>query len=176
MTTKPQAELLDFLRHTERTAAAKAFLKRSSQAFVLEYGWWYEPADLPEKIVAGAPRECFNNATDLIFHDAGLVYCEGYAIFTSGIGPTIHACVTDGQGRAIDNTWAPPGVAYAGVPFLSTFLMMRAVEHRATIGLIDDWQNNWPLLRDLGDRSDEWLEQRGRGVTRLKARGESDGA
>jgi hypothetical protein len=33
--------------------------------------------------------------------------------------------------------------------------------------MTDDYQNNWPLRGDLGDRPDEWLESRGRGKKRL---------
>jgi hypothetical protein len=36
----PRSELLDFLRRSEATPAAKALLKRTFQEFVLEHGWW----------------------------------------------------------------------------------------------------------------------------------------
>ena len=163
----PQDELLDFLRNGEPTPAAQAMLKRTFQQFVLEYGWWYEPAGLPEGVVPATPRQCHKNATDLALADNSLIYCEGYALFRSGSLPTLHAWVTDGQGRAIDNTWPRPGVAYAGVPFKSLFVNMTALKNQATISLLDDYANDYPLRGDLGDRADEWLELRGRGTARV---------
>lgn len=167
MATTPKAELLDFLRRSEATPAAKALLKRTFQEFVLEYGWWYEPAEPDVKVATGTPQECHKNATDLALADDSLIYCEGYALFKSGSLPTLHAWVTDGQGRAIDNTWPRPGVAYAGVPFTSLFVNMTALKNHATISLLDDYQNNYPLRGDFGDRPDEWLELRGRGTKRV---------
>ena len=165
--TTTQTELLDLLRRSEATSAAKAFLKRTCQEFVLEYGWWYEPIELDQKIAIGTPQECHKNAVDLTLADDSLIYCEGYALFMSGSLPTLHAWVTDGHGRAIDNTWLQPGVAYAGVPFKSLFVNLTSLKNHATISLLDDWQNNWPLRGDLGDRPDVWLELRGRGTAKL---------
>jgi len=70
-------ELLDFLRHSEAMPAAKALLKRTFQEFVLEYGWWYEPAELDVKFATGTPQQCHQNATDLALADDTLIYCEG---------------------------------------------------------------------------------------------------
>ncbi len=165
--TPHQAELFDFLINSAPTPAAKAILKRTMQQFVLEYGWWYEPVELPSTISRAKVKECHKNATDLILTDNSLVYCEGYALFKSGSQPTIHAWVTDGKGRAIDNTWPQLGVAYAGVPFKGRFVSMTSLQNHATISLLDDWHNDYPLRSELGDRPDEWLELRGRGATRV---------
>jgi hypothetical protein len=59
-------------------------------------------------------------------------------------------------------------VAYAGVPFKSLFVNMTALQNRATVSLLDDYENNYPLRGDLGDRPDEWLELRGRGTARVR--------
>ena len=141
----PQARLLAFLRQNMPTPGAKAVFKRTLQEFVLEYGWWYEPSVLPGEIDRGTPQECFKNATFLTVEDDSLIYCEGYALFRSGSAPRLHAWVTDGHGRAIDNTWPQSGVAYAGVPFQSLFVNMTALKNRATISLLDDYQNLYPL-------------------------------
>jgi hypothetical protein len=166
--TSPRNELLGFLRHSEATPAAKALLlKRTFQEFVLEYGWWYEPVELDEKFPTGTPQQCHKNAADLILEDDTLIYCEGYALFKSGSQPTLHSWVTDGKGRAIDNTWPKPGVAYVGVPFKAFFVTMTALKNHATVSLLDDFQNNYPLRGELGDRPDEWLELRGCGTERV---------
>ena len=149
-------------------------LKRTFQEFVLEYGWWYEPAEPDVTIPKGTPQQCHTNATNLTLDDDSLIYCEGYALFESGSQPTIHAWVTDGRGRAIDNTWPKPGVAYAGVPFRSLFVNMTALKNRATVSLLDDFQNNYPLRGELGDRPDEWLDLRGRGTEPVGKRATAD--
>ena len=166
--TTPKDELLAFLQSSEATPAAKAQLKRTFQEFVLEYGWWYEPAEPDVKFAAGTPQQCHTNATDLVLADDTLIYCEGYALFRRGSQPTLHAWVTDGRGRAIDNTWPKPGVAYAGVPFNTNFVNMTALKNRAIVSLLDDYQNDYPLRRDLGDRPDQWLEVRGYGTERIR--------
>jgi hypothetical protein len=83
--------------------------------------------------------------------------------------PTLHSWVTGGQGRAFDNTWAKPGVAYAGVPFQTDFLNRTMLKNHAA-SLLDDYRNMYPLRADLGDRPNEWLEVRGRGVARICGR------
>src|ERR1700722_8420421 len=106
MSTSNQIELLDLLRRSQPTDAAKKLLKRTMRQFVLEYGWWYEPCGSIEDFSLGLPQHCHKNATDLILTNDSLIYCEGYAL-ARGVGqPTLHAWVTDGMGRAIDNTWA----------------------------------------------------------------------
>lgn len=166
--TTPKEKLLDFLQHSEATGAAKTMmLKRTFQEFVLEYGWWYEPSELEATFSTGKPKQCHKNAADLTLADDTLVYCEGYALFRSGSLPTLHSWVTDGQGHAIDNTWQLPGVAYAGVPFKSSFVSMTTLKNRATVSLLDDYQNNYPLRGELGDRPDEWRELRGCGTDRV---------
>ena len=168
ISTSPTDEILNFLRQSIATPAAKALmLKRTLQEFVMEHGWWYEPVEPSSKIPAGTPQECHKNATDLILDDETFIYCEGFALYESGSQPTLHAWVTDGQGRAIDNTWPKPGVAYAGVPFKSAFVSLTALKNRAMGSVLDDWQNNCPLRGQLGDCPDVWLDLRGRGRERL---------
>lgn len=165
--TPGQEVLLEFLRSSQPTPAAKALLKRTMQEFVLDYGWWYEPVKLPEHIALGTPQECHKNALDLATDDDSLIYCEGYALFEGSSLPTIHAWVTDGQGKAIDNTWSPSGVAYAGVPFRPGFVTLTALKNDAIGSLLDDYMNGYPLRSDLGDQPDKWLEPLGRGTSRV---------
>lgn len=163
MTNADQDELVDFLRRNcEPSVAARAILKRTIPPFVLDYGWWYKAAKLPKGIAMGTPKECHKNAADLALADDSLIYCEGYALFKSQA--VLHAWVTDRRGRAIDNTWTEPGVAYAGVPFQTDFVNLTMLTNHAFISLLDDYRNRFPLRGDLGDRPDEWLELRGRGV------------
>jgi hypothetical protein len=57
MTIILQAEMLDFLRRSEPMPAVKASLKRTFQEFVVEYGWWYEPVELHQRLATGTPQE-----------------------------------------------------------------------------------------------------------------------
>lgn len=160
-----QAELFAFLNLDTRTEAAeKIGLRRTIQEFVREYGWWYEPSELPERFPLGKPNECHKNASELMLNDDSLIYCEGFVLYKSGAIPVLHGWVTDGSGRAIDNTLQPPGIAYAGVPFTPTFVAETMVKNLAAISLLDDWTNMYPLRGELGDRPDQWLEAKGRGV------------
>ncbi len=119
---------------------------------------------LPKKFALGITRQCHTNARDLTLRDDDLFYCEGYALFTESSFPVIRAWVTDGSGVAIDNTWPRPGVAYAGVPFKSSFVNETALKYREIVSLLDDFQNGHPLRNELGERPDEWLKVRGNGL------------
>lgn len=164
----PRDDLLDYLRRSEATPAAKAMkLKRTFQEFVLEYGWFFEPTELEATLPVGEPQQCHKNAADLTLADEGLIYCEGFALLKSGGQPTLHSWVTNGRGFAIDNTWQPPGVAYAGVPFKPSFVSMTALKNRATVSLLDDYSNNYPLRGELGDHPEVWLHPLGRGTERV---------
>lgn len=166
--TPAQAELLLFLNLDTRTPAAeKAGLRRTLQEFVREYGWWYEPNERPPQIALGTPNQCHTNAADLMLADNSLIYCEGYVLYRLGCIPVIHGWVTDGTGRAIDNTLEPPGLAYAGVPFTGLFVATTSVTNGAVISLLDDWTNLYPLRGELGDRPEKWLEPKGMGVVRV---------
>lgn len=141
--------------------------RRTRYEFVLEYGWWYKPMALPEGVDVAVANECFSNAFGLVLENDGLVHVEGLVIQEKGGIPVHHAWVTDGTGRAIDNTFDEPAAAYAGVPFRTAFVSRYCLEHDGAIWLLDDWMHDWPMLYELGDRPEEWLEERGRGVAKL---------
>ena len=161
--TPAQSQLLNSLEDLDRHVIEPAFMKRSRYQFVIDYGQWFEPTELPENLKRGDDQQCFKNALDLASDDNKLFYVEGFALYTPTSLPVHHAWVTDGR-RAIDPTWDVPGVAYAGVPFKLPFLLATVLAVQGINSILDDFQNNWPILGDLGDRPDEWLERRGVGV------------
>lgn len=144
----------------------KGYLKRTSCQFVLDYGWFYEPGPFPQEVERGVEGECYNNAFRLALQDKSLVYVEGFATGKSGLR-IHHAWVTDGTGRAIDNTWRKPGIVYAGVPFTTQFVSITGLRNKGVDSLIDDWEHDWPLLRELTEQPEHWLEPRGRGVVEI---------
>ena len=97
---------------------------------------------LSNKFPKGKMKECFLNAYHLSQSEEGLTYCEGYAM---GIIPVLHAWCINQKGQVIDNTWIT-GEEYFGVEFTREFVIKTALK-RKYFGIIDDWQNRWPLLR-----------------------------
>jgi hypothetical protein len=168
MTTEHQQKLYELLVSFPRTEAAKKAQKRSPMEFVQRHGWWYEPCAVPKGIERGTEQECHKNAQLLATDWDSLTYCEGFALAKGSSLPILHSWVTDGTGRAIDNTWEQPGAAYAGVPFRKSFVLRTCLKNKAFISVIDDWQNGYQLLNALGDSPDEWLERElGNGIARL---------
>jgi hypothetical protein len=139
-------------------------LKRTPRQFVLDYGWFYKPEPLPPGIVVANEGECFNNALQLALANPNLIYVEGYAL---GGYPIAHAWVTDGSGRVFDNTWATLGLAYAGVPFKTSWVSLIGLKNKGIGSLIDDWEHGWPLCGELGDTPKFWLESKGKGTREL---------
>ena len=161
-----QQALLDLLRAGHPGKRAPSW-KRSKHEFVLEYGYWYDPLPLPDDIEQGTLQECFTNAFNLALDNKSLIYCEGFVLSRTKETLIHHAWVTDGTGRAIDNTLVPPATAYAGVPFITDFTNRYHLRNRAIICLLDDYEHDWPLLGELGDKPQEWLDLKGRGITKL---------
>jgi hypothetical protein len=157
-----QQVLLEQLRHGNPRRVPS--WKRNKYEFVLEYGWWYDPLPLPDGVEPGPPQECISNAFNLALEDDFMTYCEGFVLSNASSTLVHHAWVTDGSGRAIDNTLREPSAAYAGVPFRTSFTNLYHLQNRAVICLLDDWEHDWPLLEELGDRPEEWLETKGQGV------------
>jgi len=116
------------------------------EQYVLDNGgympWREQPADLPP----GEPKDCFANAADLALVDSDLTYCEGYA-YAKGLIPVLHAWCVDVEGFVIDNTpvWSNGG-SYFGVMFHTDDLLDKIMRTKY-YGMIDNWQEHWPLLR-----------------------------
>lgn len=141
--------------------------RRSKYEFVLEYGFWYEPAPRPKGMKLGTKGRCFVNAFRLAQDNPSLVYCEGFCLSAGGSLLIHHGWATDGTGRVIDNTLRKAAAAYAGVPFGTEFLNANLLKNRAVICLLDDYLHDWPMLGELGDKPELWLEAKGLGVARL---------
>lgn len=116
---------------------------RCLQEFVLKHGIECTAAPLPEGVKRGRVKLCYMNATKLALKRPDLVYVEGFAV---GVIPVMHAwCVTP-DGTVIDPTW-DTGRDYFGVP-IKTGYLRRAIVKSGFYGLIDNYQNEWPLLRE----------------------------
>jgi len=112
-------------------------------------------------------KQCFYNAQMLVLADRNnkLIYHEGYA-FGRAIIAVQHGWATI-NGKVIDLTWRldqtirksgrlkdrvigvyPEGFEYVGVPFPDKAALRIKMLERGWVGSqIDDWENNWPLVR-----------------------------
>ena len=97
---------------------------RNKEALLLKHGRFFKATRTrPEAVPLGKLRDgqgqCFTNAFWQVITDSKTWrYAEGYAISGRGIlVPVHHAWLLDEQGRVVDPTWEPPGVAYFGVMF-----------------------------------------------------------
>jgi hypothetical protein len=163
--TESEQAMLHQLRAKHNTNA-KGVLKRTPSQFIHDYGWFYEPAPLPEAVKPGNPNECYNNALVLALNDPTLIYVEGFAAGAGGLR-IHHAWATDGTGRAVDNTWDAPGVVYVGVPFKCGFVSLTGLKNKGVGSLLADYANDFPLLRELSDQPEKWLEPGGEGIVRI---------
>ena len=112
--------------------------------------------DVPEEDThaLGTIKECFCNAFDLVQRNPELIYVEGYA---AGIIPVHHAWCIDPDGKVIEVTWTDDHrLAYYGIPMDFDYVK-RAVFRKQTYGVIDDWNNRWPIFSD--DKS-KWIHER----------------
>ncbi len=63
-----EAEVLRQLESRRKSINPKDSRKRTPSSFLLEYGWWYEPAPKPAEIHTGKKNECFGNSFWLAPH------------------------------------------------------------------------------------------------------------
>lgn len=127
--------------------------------FVLQHGHACGER-VTEGYARGEPQQCFYNSQRLAIDDERLTYFEGFA---TGIIPIHHAWCCDEQGRVIDTTWDDTlGRAYIGVPFSAGYLLRRFGDKLNLHSLLNDWQNDFPLLsgaHDVNDALQPWPPQ-----------------
>jgi hypothetical protein len=112
----------------------------SPPAFVLQYGEVFDTGiPVLKPVKHGIIKECYINAMKLARRGTRYTYVEGYAL---SIIPVPHAwCIDNENGAIVDNTWRRPGREYVGVKFKSEYV------HANMPSYIDNWENDWPLLR-----------------------------
>lgn len=98
-------------------------------------------------------RKCFRRALRLILCNPGLIYCEGYA---KVLIPTLHAWCVDAEGRIHDPVWGNHGADYHGIAFNRDYVLGYHKSHETFDSLIDNWQEDWPLL---SLPSEQWRHQ-----------------
>lgn len=131
-------------RRMWRIDGPKGYHYNSFADFLLREARFWTAQQLPARYPSMIPRACYWNAWKLAKRFRSLRYVEGYAY--GGLIPVMHAWCVDRDDRVIDPTWAGvyddlTEVAYFGVVVPREYLR----EHGP--GVIDDWQNHWPLMK-----------------------------
>jgi hypothetical protein len=117
------------------------------EEIVLKFGQKYEWQERPKGFRRGIPKQCFFNSTKLVLRRPDLIYVEGFACLKSIAFPIHHAwCVRRGSNKVIDVTPANFGT-YWGIPFSTDYVRERWSKQPEGASLLDDWENDFPLLR-----------------------------
>ena len=123
------------------------------QKFVLKHGQEFKSViNLPPDIKIGRKGRykgrCFENAFNAVSNNIKkYYYCEGYA--TSGTTDSmavLHGWIVNRKHEVIDPTWKD-GKEYFGIIFRWSYVKRITYKHKAFMTLIDNWEDNWPLLK-----------------------------
>jgi hypothetical protein len=140
------------LKHTA-TRVQRDWPYPTSEDFLLAHARPFVYARLPAHVAPLTPRYCYHNAGVIVLGDpARYAYVEGLAVSGDLCVPLDHAWAVDRRtGVVVDPTWPErPGDnavrAYLGVPLRADYLAyILATTDR--VGLIDYWEDSWPILR-----------------------------
>jgi hypothetical protein len=140
--------------HQANKAKVDDWKHQSMEDFVLTEGVQCHPQVFPEKMYDRGPlKQCFMNAFALMVANPDLRYAEGYG---QNIIPTMHAWCVDKDLNVIDPTWRDPEASqYFGVVFDRDFVI-ETVLKKETYGVIDNYQENFPLLQ--GKQQKDFLD------------------
>ena len=126
---------------------------KSLAEFLLKNGREFTPQPLPPGFAKMKIGNCYQNAAQLALIETSLTYCEGYAAGCIPV-PVQHAWCCLPDGKVIDPTWEPRrgrkvirGEAYFGIPIKTSYLLHRLARQK-TYGIIDRWEDDWPMLKD----------------------------
>lgn len=149
-TIREHLEAIADMQSRTRNGAASRFRFVGLEDLVLKWGREFSLAPYPEGLWRGKKRECFHNAFRLA-SEADLFYVEGYAL---SIIPMLHAWCIDADGRVVDPTWDPDeNMAYLGIPLKWDYVIDILVS-RGYYGVLDNWEQGFPLLTGDDDISD----------------------
>ena len=128
----------------------QGFGHRLLNPFVLQHGTPYRKQPLPKGFKRGTPRMCYRNSARLALR-RGLIYVEGFAKFLNIDHATGHAwCVEPGSDLVIDVT-NDGFTEYYGIAFRTDFLREYMKQYPDNC-LLDNWENEWPILKTSPNR------------------------
>lgn len=144
----------DLEKFLQQMISVRAGMPRSKELkwscleeLVLKFGKKYQWQPRPKKFRRGIPKHCFYNSANLAMRKDNLIYVEGYASMKD-IGIALpHAWVVErGTDTVIDVT-TDNFELYIGIPFSTKYLKQRRKVNPDGWSLLDDWTNDFPLLR-----------------------------
>jgi hypothetical protein len=142
---KGYLDILSVMEGRGRTSLAdKGYKYTSIPGLLLAEGQWFTPIKRPPWMRKMPDKACFENATAMATMHKEYRYAEGYSF---SLIPTLHAWLVDPDGNAVDPTWREPGAAYLGIIFPVEEVRANWQE-TGVFCMIDDWHNDWPLLKD----------------------------
>lgn len=112
--------------------------------WVLEHGQFFVNEEMDRQL--GPKSQCFFTSQLAVTTDPDLLYVEGYVYAASH--PIAHGWNITHDGLLIDRTLRVDGCEYWGVVFESDFVMSELIQREATISLVGNWQEDFPLIRD----------------------------
>jgi hypothetical protein len=126
----------------QRSTVLSAYF--GAEDLVLRHGSVWIGAERPGDVRQQEIKQCYANAFWLANESDGkLCYVEG---FSFSIIPAMHAWCVDRSGRVVDPTWRnDPDREYIGLPLEAEWHLEYVLKYRM-IGILDDWQNQWPAL------------------------------
>ena len=125
--------------------------------FVLQEGEVFSTVTKAPRL--GKPQNCYQNCTDMVLDEPLLyTYVEGFYINPKLPILIHHAWVVTPDGTVVEPTlrWrGKTGVRREGHGFMgvriNSDLLLSAILQTRTYGVIDDYPNSWPLLREKFD-------------------------
>ena len=128
--------LLTQSRHEDKSVKEPCSISHLLQ----NHGKFFTPGG---KCRHGKIQQCYMNTFHLA-EGSKFIYCEGMAM---GIIPTMHGWCVDADGLVYDPTWKDDCLAYFGVRLRLDYVM-KTIFKKQTYGVLDNWESNWPILRD----------------------------
>lgn len=118
---------------------------------ILREGEVFTPSkSLPHPLKKMQLGLCFMNAHRAEGLLTGWKYTEGYAL-SRGLIPMHHAWLSK-DGVAVDPTWHGENTEHIGIVFEPEVCSLILLAKR-TYGLLDDWQNRFPMLQQKFDQT-----------------------
>jgi hypothetical protein len=134
------------VRQTMNVHFQKGWKYKTIGDFVMSNGAFYSKI-CEKKYRRGTIKECFRNTFKLVENNKDLTYVEGFAITENIPLAIMHAWAVNSKGEVIETTWKTPGSGYLGVPFNLNYVREITLK-RGKWGVIDNWENGWPLLTE----------------------------
>jgi len=110
--------------------------------WVLEHGQYFVNEEVDRQF--GPRSQCFFTSQLAITNDPDLLYVEGYV---QGWHPIAHGWNITREGKVIDKTLRIDGCDYWGVVFNTGFVEGEYIKRKATISLVGNWEEDFPLIR-----------------------------